>query len=175
MMPYRRSPAALLLLPVACVCNIASAAPHAGAWQLLFTDKVIACGAAAVALLVISLLLRGILKVLTLALVVVLACGAFWFVRDAWAHRSQLLPREWTALADETLENAKARTAWRSVQSELSQLSSDTQKRLAAGTDDARRTVLAKLEAKTRGLRKEGNKTEAEQLERLAELIGKEK
>ena len=65
----------------------------------------------------------------------------------------------------------KSRAAWRSIQSELSLLSADTQKRLAAGTDDARRTVLAKLEAKARDLRKAGSKVEAEQIERLALLI----
>jgi hypothetical protein len=162
---------ALLLLFAGCVGNIAASVPHTGAWQLLFTEKVIVCGAAAVALLVVSLLLRGLLKVLTLTLVVILAVGAFFFVREAWVHRSELLPREWTALADETLDNAKTRAAWRSILSELSVLSADTQKRLAAGTDDARRTVLTKLETKARDLRKAGSKAEAEQMERLAALI----
>ena len=171
----RRPPLAHLVWVVVCVCNVAVSSPHKGTWQGLLTDKVIACGAAAVALLVISLLLRGLLKVLTLALVVVLALGTFWFVRDAWTHRSELLPREWTALADKTLENAKSRTAWRSVQTELTRLSSETKTRLAAGTDDARRTVLTKLEAKARELRKDGNKAEAADLERLADLIRQEK
>ena len=171
MTPSRRSPLALLLLFAGCVGNIAASAPHSGAWQLLFTDRVIVCGVAAVALLVVSLLLRGLLNVLTLALFVILAVGTFFFVRQAWVHRSELLPREWTALANETLDNAKTRAAWRSIQSEVSLLSADTQKRLAAGTDDARRTVLTKLEAKSRDLRKAGSKTEAEQMERLAALI----
>jgi len=171
MSPSRRSPLAPLLLLAGCFGNIAAAAPQTGAWQLLFTEKVIVCGAAAAALLVISLLLRGLLKVLTLALVVILAVGTFFFIREAWVHRSELLPREWTALAEETLDDAKARAAWRSVQSELALLSADTKKRLAAGTDDARRTLLTRLEAKARELRKAGSKAEAEQIERLAALI----
>ena len=140
-------------------------------WQDLFTEKVIACGAAALVLLVISLLLRGMLKLISLAVVLVLAIGAFWFLRDAWTHRAQLLPREWLALADKTLHSQKAQSAWESVQSELSHASSEARGRLSAGTDDVRRTLTAKLESKAAELRKAGNKTDAEELLRLRELF----
>jgi hypothetical protein len=165
----------LVFFPAVCACNLASASATSGGWQQLLTDKVIACGAAAIALLVLSLLLRGLVKLVSLALVVVLAAGAFWFFREAWNHRSELLPGEWTALADKTLDNPKTRAAWRSVQEELSSLSSDTRKRLVAGTDDARRTVLEKLDARARALRKEGSKAEAAKLDRLGELIREQK
>lgn len=135
----------------------------------------LACGIAAVALLILSLLLRGLLKIITLALVVVLAAGVFWFLRDGWNGSADALPGEWSALAAKTLNAQTARDAWHAVESELSRLSPDTRTRLAAGTDDARRIVLAKLEAKARELRKQGNTEGAEQIARLAELMGREK
>jgi hypothetical protein len=158
-----------------CFANLAAAAPHTESWRNLLTDKVLACGVAAVALLVLSLLLRGLLKVITLALVVVLAAGVFWFLRDAWNGRAALLPHQWTKLADGTLDSQKARDAWQSVESELSHLSADARSRLAAGTDDARRILVAKLEAKAQKLRKEGSTSEADQLARLSDLVRQQK
>ena len=147
-----RSTGLLTLPALCCICfaNVAAAAPHVDGWRHLLTDKVLACGIAAIALLVLSLLLRGLLKVITLALVVVLAAGVFWFLRDGLGTQSDVLPHEWTKLADGTLDSQKARDAWQSVQSDLAKLSADTRTRLAAGTDDARRIVVAKLQAKDR-------------------------
>ena len=158
-----------------CLVNLAAAAPKADGWRHWISDKVLACGVAAVALLVLSLLLRGLLKVITLVLVLVLAAGAFWFFRDTWKHRAELLPQEWTALADRTLDSPKAREAWQSVQTELSHLSATAREHLAAGTDAARRNVQAKLEAKARELRKAGSSAEADQIAHLAELMGRQK
>ena len=144
-------------------------------WRHLFTDKVLACGVAAVALLIFSLLLRGLLKMITLAVVVVLAAGVFWFVRDGWTGRTDLLPQQWTRLAEGTIDSPKARDAWQSVEAELSQLSAEARSRLAAGTDDARRILVAKLEAKAQKLRKEGSAAEADQLARFADLVRQQK
>lgn len=141
------------------------------AWQDLLTTKVVACVAAAVGLFIISLVLRGLLKLISLAVVAVLALGAFWFLRDAWAHRVELLPREWNALAERTLQSQRARAAWQSVQSELSHLSSEARARLSAGTDDARRSLSAMLDNKAAEMRKTGSKSEAEELLRLRELF----
>lgn len=151
-----------------CMANIAAAPVHSD-WRELFTGRVLACGVAAIALLLISLLLRGMLKLISLALVVVLAAGAFWFLREAWGHRAGFLPREWTALAERTLHSPKAQAAWEAVQSELSHVSAGARGRLAAGTDDARRSLAARLESKAAELRKAGNKAEAEELLRLRE------
>ena len=98
-------------------------------WQDLLTNKVLACIVAAVALLIISLLLRGLLKVISLAIVVLLVLGGFWFFGDAWNHRAELLPPKWAALAEKSLESPKARAAWRSLQSDLSHLSKDARSR----------------------------------------------
>ena len=141
----------------------------------MLTDKVLACGIAAVALLVLSLLLRGLLKVITLLLVLVLAAGVFWFLRDGLGVQSDVMPHEWTKLAEHTLDSQKARDAWQSVQAELAKLSTDARSRLSAGTDDARRIVVAKLEAKAQKLRKEGSAAEAGQVARLAALVEKQK
>ena len=135
----------------------------------------LACGIAAVALLVLSLLLRGLLKVITLALVVVLAAGVFWFLRDGLGAQSDMLPHEWTKLADGTLDSQKARDAWQAVQAELAKLSTDARSRLSAGTDDARRVVVAKLQARAQKLRKEGSTAEAEQIAHFAALVEKQK
>ena len=139
------------------------------------SDKVLVCGVAAVALLILSLLLRGLLKVITLALVAVLAAGAFWFLRDGMRAQSGTLPQEWTTLAEHTLDSQKARDAWQDVQSDLGKLSANARSRLAAGTDDARRILVAKLEARAQKLRKEGSTAEAEQITRLAALVEKQK
>ena len=164
------------MLCCVCLVNLAAAsAPHADGWRHLLTDKVLACGIAAVALLILSLVLRGLLKVITLALVVVLAAGVFWFLRDGLGTHSDMLPREWTALAERTLDSQKARDAWQAVQSELAKLSADARTRLSAGTDDARRIVVAKLEARAQKLRKEGSSAEAEQIAQLAALVEKQK
>ena len=135
----------------------------------------LACGIAAVALLVLSLLLRGLLKVITLLLVVVLVAGVFWFLRDGLGTPSDALPHEWTKLAEHTLDSQKARDAWKSVQAELAKLSTDARSRLSAGTDDARRVVVAKLEARAQKLRKEGSTAEAEQVARLAAMMQAQK
>ena len=161
---------------ISLVANLAAAsAPLAEGWRHLVTDKVLACGIAAVALLVLSLLLRGVLKVITLALVAVLAAGVFWFLRDGIATQSGVLPHEWTTLADRTLDSQKARDAWQDVQSEIAKLSTKARSRFAAGTDDARRIVVAKLEARAQKLRKEGGSAEAEQIARFAALVEKQK
>jgi hypothetical protein len=165
----------LLALLGVCLANVAAAAPHADGWQHLLTDKVLACGIAAGVLLVVSLLLRGLLKVITLLLVLVLAAGVFWFLRDGLGVRADMLPQEWTKLAEHTLDSPKARDAWQAVQSELGKLSADAHARIAAGTDDARRMVVAKLEASAQKLRKEGSKAEAEQVARLAALVQAQK
>ena len=169
--PLRRLPAFSCI----CLANLAAAAPQTDGWRHLLTDKVLACGIAAVALLVLSLLLRGLLKVITLALVVVLGAGVFWFLRDGLGAHSDVLPREWTTLADRTLDSQKARDAWQAVQSELAKLSTDARSRLAAGTDDARRIVVAKLEARAQKLRKEGSSAEADQIARFAKLVESQK
>jgi hypothetical protein len=169
------SPACLTFFKAWTASLAAAAVPHADGWRHWVSDKVLWCGIAAVALLVLSLLLRGMLKVITLAFVLVLAAGAFYFFRDTWEHRSELLPREWVALAERTLESPKAREAWLSVQTELGHLSANTREHLAAGTDSARRRVRDKLEAKARELRKDGNSAEAEQIARLAERMGQQK
>ena len=158
-----------------CFANLAAAASHADGWRDLLTDKVLACGVAAIVLLVLSLLLRGLLKVITLLLVVVLAAGSFWFLRDSWKNRSDLLPREWLTLVDGTLDSPKARAAWQSVESELATLSVSGRAHLAAGTDEARRSVVVKLETRAQKLRKEGSSVEAEQLTRLAARISDQK
>jgi len=158
-----------------CLVNLAAAAPHPEGWRLWVSDKVLVCAVATVALFVLSLLLRGLLKVITLVLVLVAAAGGFWFLRDTWNNRSDLLPHEWVTLVDRTLDTPKSRAAWRSVEAELATLSANGRAHLAAGTDEARRSVVSKLEARAQELRKAGNRAEAEQLDRLAARIAAQK
>src|SRR5215210_3920034 len=84
-------------------------------WHELLSNKVYVCGAAAVVLLVISLLLRGFLKLISLAIVLLLVAGAYWFFRDAPERHGELLPQEWTVLAGKTLRLPKSQEAWRAV------------------------------------------------------------
>ena len=169
--------ARVFVLCAVCVCNFAAAAaaPKADGWRHWVSDKVLGCAIAAVALLVLSLLLRGLLKVITLALVVVLGAGVFWFLRDGMGAQSGTLPREWSTLAEKTLDTPKARDAWQEVQSELGKLPANARSRLSAGTDDARRILVAKLEARAQKLRQEGSTAEADQIARLAKLVASQK
>ena len=162
---------------IACVTANASPATTQGGytWQDLLTNKVLACIVAAVALLIISLLLRGLLKVISLAIVVLLAVAGFWFFRDGWNHRAELLPSRWAALAENSIESPKAQAAWRSLRRELSGLSKEARARLAAGTDDAKHALLSRLDAKATELRKAGDKAEAGEISRLRELIAEER
>ena len=50
-------------------------------------------------------------------------------------------------------------------------MSAETRARLSAGTDDARKSLSAMLEAKAAEMRKTGGKSEAEELLRLRELF----
>ena len=157
----------------------ASAGPAAAqggyTWQDVLTNKVLACIVAAVALLIISLVLRGLLKVISLAIVALLLAGGFWFFHDAGNRRAELLPPKWAALAEKSLQSPKAQAAWRSLQSDLSRLPKDARARLAAGTDDAKRSLLSRLEAKAAELRKAGSKPEAAELSRLRESLAEER
>ena len=176
--PELRRSARSIRLAWCCIClaNLAAASTsHGEDWRHWVSDKVLVCAVAAVALFILSLLLRGLLKVITLVLVLVLAAGGFWFLRDTWNNRSDLLPREWLTLVDATLDSPKARAAWQSVESELASLSVSGRAHLAVGTDEARRSVVVKLETRAQKLRKEGSSAEAEQLTRLAARISDQK
>lgn len=178
--PCRRSVFRALLLCTICMLEASAAvapghSPSGFHWQALFTQKVMICGGAAVCLFLLSLLLRGLLKLISLVLVLVLAAGVFFFARDAWTHRSELLPPEWSVAAERTLHAPKAIAAWKAVQSEYSQLSADARRRIAAGADDVRRNLVRKLESKASELRKNGNTEASEELQRLSELLAAKK
>jgi hypothetical protein len=53
---------------------------------------VLACVAAAVGLAILSLLLKGMQKVITLLIAFAVVLGGVWFVQDAWLGREQILP-----------------------------------------------------------------------------------
>ncbi len=169
------SPAGLAVLCAVCLASVAAAAPESNGWQHLVSGKVLACGIAVVALLILSLLLRGLLKVISLALVVVLAAGMFWYLRDAWLHKAGLVPRDWAVLAEQTLNSPKARGVWESLQAEISKLPAEARAKLAAGTDEARRVLIEQLEARARKLRKEGGDAAAGQIAKFAALLEKQR
>lgn len=178
--PCRYLASRALALCVTGIASIAAAANVLAAedgydWHEWLSNKAFACGAAAVVLFIISLLLRGFLKVLSLAIVILLATGTYWFFRDAPERHPELLPQEWAALADKTLRLPKSQDAWKSLLTDLSHLSRDSRARLAVGADDARRSLLAKLDTKAAELRKTRHNTEAAELLRLRDAIAKER
>jgi hypothetical protein len=167
------------LLPLLTICGACvatqfalagpSALPDSHGWQDLLTSKVIACGVSAVALLILSLLLRGLLKLTSLALVVVLGAGAYWFLREAMERHGELLPHDWVVFADKTLHSPNAQAAWRSIEAEFSHRFPNS--RRDAGIDESRRALLAALGTREAELRKRGHKSDAEQLLRLRGLV----
>jgi hypothetical protein len=154
-----------------------SAATHPvwpGAPEWLST-RVLACAAAAVGLAILSLLLKGMQKVITLLMAFAIVLGGVWLVQDAWLAKEQILPPELAAelngIADRALANPDARAAWVSVQAEWDRLSKEAKARLSAGGDDARATVAKRIDAKATELRKQGKKAAAEELNRMREKV----
>ncbi len=139
------------------------------------SQKVILCGAAAVGLLVLSLLLRGAQKVITLLIAAALVAGGGWLVQDAWPRYRGVLPPELSAelenLASRALQAPQSKAAWASIQREWSQLQAEPRAKLAAGGEGARKAVAARLDAKIADLRREGNKPAADELTHLRDKL----
>jgi hypothetical protein len=139
------------------------------------SGRVLACGIAAVLLLFIALFLRGLQKIVMLVLCVVLAIGAFWLVQDTIARNKNVLPPalavELDGLANRALESPAAKSAWKAIQTELPRVAGDVRERLAAGGDQARKTIANRLEAKAAELRKAGKRDSADELMQLRAKI----
>ena len=139
------------------------------------STRVIACVVAAVGLAVLSLLLKGVQKVITLLIAAAIVLGGFWLMQDAWKERAQLLPpelaKELDSLADKALENKEAVAAWEALQKEWAHWSGEAKARLAAGGDPARETIAKRIDAKAAELRRQGKKAAAEELSRLRQKV----
>jgi hypothetical protein len=145
----------------------------APAW---LSREVLICGGAAVALLVISLLLRGLQKVVSVALAIALVLGAVWFIRDAWRHKDKFLSPSVAAqldtMADKTLSSPQAQAAWESIKSQFSRLSGTADRSASTVTEAQRREALAnELTARATALRREGSKIAAEELLRFRDKL----
>jgi hypothetical protein len=139
------------------------------------SQKVILCGAAALGLLVLSLLLRGVQKIITLLIAAALLAGGGWFIQDAWPRYRGVLPAELSEelenLANRALQSPQAKAAWAGIQREWSQLKDEPRAKLATGGEGARKAVAARLDAKIAELRREGNKPAADELARLRDKV----
>ena len=139
--------------------------------------EVLICGGAAIGLLVISLLLRGLQKLVSIALAIALVLGAVWFIRDAWKNKEKFLSptvaAELDSLADKTLHSPQAQAAWASVKNQFSRLtSSSTERAGTASTDSQRREAVAsELTTRAATLRREGNKAAADELLRFRDKL----
>ena len=146
--------------------------PGAPEW---LSTRVLACIVAAVGLAILSLVLKGVQKVITLLIALAVVLGGVWFVQDTWLGREAILPPELAAeldgIADRVLANPEAKAAWGSVQAEWDRLSKEAKARLAAGGDEARESVAKRLDAKAAELRKQGKKAAAEELARMREKV----
>lgn len=145
--------------------------------------EVLICGAAAVLLLVLSLLLRGLQKLISLGLVVaVVLCGC-WFLRDAWRNKAKFLPAsvatELDTLADKTLHSPQAQAAWNAAKQQFARLTGSTAYASstsettgpAAGDPQHREALASELAARAATLRKQGDRTAAEELLRLRDRL----
>ncbi len=138
--------------------------------------EVLICGGSAIALLVISLLLRGLQKVVSVALAIALVLGAVWFIRDAWRNKDKFLSPSVAAqldtMADKTLYSPQAQAAWASVKSQFLRLSGTGERSASAPTDVQRREALAnELTTRATALRREGSKIAAEELLRFRDKL----
>ncbi len=139
------------------------------------SQKVVLCGVAAIGLLVLSLLLRGAQKVITLLISAALVVGGGLLIQDAWPRYRGVLPPELSAelesLANRALQAPQSKAAWASIQREWSQLKEEPRAKLTAGGDAARKAVAARLDAKIAELRREGNKPAADELTHLRDKL----
>ena len=146
--------------------------PGAPEW---LSTRVLACIVAAVGLAILSLVLKGVQKVITLLIALAVVLGGVWFVQDAWMGGDAILPPELAAeldgIANRALANPDAKAAWESLQAEWERLSKEAKARLAAGGDEARASVAKRLDGKAAELRKQGKKAAAEELARMREKV----
>jgi hypothetical protein len=146
--------------------------PGAPEW---LSTRVLACAIVAIGLAVLSLLLKGVQKVIALLIAAAVVLGGFWFVQDAWTAREEILPPELAAelngLAAQALQNRDAKAAWASMQSEWIRWTGDSRARLVSGGDPARAAIARRLETKAAELRRQGKKAAAEELARLGAKV----
>lgn len=139
--------------------------------------EVLICGGSAIALLVIALLLKGLQKLVSVALAIALVLGAMWFIRDAWRNKEKFLPAsvatELDSIADKTLHSPQAQAAWDSIKSQFSRFTSSAAEK--ATTDAQRREVVAnELTTRATALRREGNRAAADELIRMRDKLRQE-
>lgn len=163
-----------VFLAAAAASDASALYPGAPEW---LSSKVVLCGAAALGLVVFSLLLKGLQKVISLALALALVLGAFWFLRDAWDHKEKFLPpalaAQLDAVADKTLRSPQAQAAWASVQAQFTKLvMPKTEFATAASLDEKRKKVIAdELNQRATTLRRAGHRSAADELNRLRDRL----
>jgi hypothetical protein len=142
--------------------------PGAPEWV---SSKALLCGAAAIGLFVLSLLLRGLQKVVLLCLALALIAGAFWFLQDAWRNKDKFLPpsvaAQLDALADKTLRSPQALAAWDSAKAQFAELTGSK----SAPQGSRERVIAENLTTRATELRRQGHKTAAEELLRFRDQL----
>jgi hypothetical protein len=152
-----------------------SGLPGAPEW---LSTRVFACGVAAVGLLILALVMRGLQKVITLLVIGLIALGGYWLVQDQKSPGAKVMPAELAAelerMAARSLESPEAKAAWETVRKEWERLTGEARARLAAGGDPARSAVARRIEAKAVELRRQGKKAAADELVRLRGKVAPE-
>lgn len=140
--------------------------PNAPEW---LSSEVLICGAAAVGLLLLSLALKGLQKIISLALAIALVLGVFWFLRDAWKNKEKFLSPSAAAqldsLADKTLRSPQAVAAWESVKEQLTKFAASASRE--STPEERRKAVADELTARAAELRKDGHRAAAAELLKL--------
>lgn len=157
------SQAAVMLLGEA-----SSIFPGAPEWV---SSKALLCGAAAIGLFVLSLVLRGLQKVVLLCLAIALIAGAFWFLRDAWQNKEKFLPpsvaAQLDALADKTLRSPQALAAWDSAKAQFAELTGSK----SEPKENRDRVIAENLTTRASELRRQGHRTAADELLRFRDQL----
>ena len=153
-------------MPGAPICD-AFLSGFAGTPEWL-SNRVLICAIIAACLLVLLFLLKGLQKMIAILLAFVVVLGGYWLVQDAWLRKPGVLPpeleTELNGLAAQYLHHPEALEAWHSVQEEWESLPSRARVRLSSGGDGARAAVAKRLDEKAAELRRQGQKTAADQL-----------
>ncbi len=136
------------------------------------STPVIICALAAAALLLFSLLLKGLIKVVSLLAVLALVLCICWFLKDAWQNKekflSPALATQLDSIADRTLRSPQAQSAWEAVKEQFSRLTAPA----IAGAEEARKKAIeTELGHRAASLRKEGHRTAADELLKLRDQL----
>ncbi len=151
--------------------------PEATELQSLRHGPYLAWAVAAGVLLLVGLLLRGLRRLLVLALALACLAGALWVVKQQWArHGSDLVGPETEArleeMANATIRSPDAADAWQGIRTDVHALAREARTAGLQAATSAWAKIDSALLDRAAGLESQGNAAGARELNDLRERMG---